>query len=197
MDWKPDRFTFGKGEKKHFSILIPSLQNRTEQRSKLMAFLSSQAKGRDVEILILQDEGQWSVGAKRNVLLDSAQGKFLAFVDDDDWVSDTYVRDIVRLIRTHRDLDCIGIIGNAKYGGHDHKFIHSLSIKTWHEKGGVYYRPPNHLNPIKTNMARPIRFPDVYMGEDAEWSKKLLGAGVLKNEILLADKVTYYYRCWR
>ncbi|GAH67896.1 unnamed protein product, partial [marine sediment metagenome] len=129
--------------------------------TKLEGFLRGQiskAGAKDaVEIVMLQDQGETVVGIKRNVLLDKAQGKFCAFVDDDDWVSDTYVPDILSAIRTYDDLDCVGFFGDVLFQGkHAGIMIHSTLCPCWTEKAGMYYRPPNHLNPIRADIARSV-----------------------------------------
>ena len=47
--------------------------------------LSKQAEGKPVEVLWLGDNYQRTVGAKRNALIDLAQGEYFAFVDDELW----------------------------------------------------------------------------------------------------------------
>lgn len=53
--------------------------------------------GSRVEILTLTDNKQRSIGAKRQALLNLAQGKYIAFLDDDDVPSHNYIERAVSL----------------------------------------------------------------------------------------------------
>ena len=69
------------------SILIPTLFSRKEKFCNLMTILSSQAND-EVEVVINRDNGEKSIGEKRNELLKEATGEYVCFVDDDDMVDD-------------------------------------------------------------------------------------------------------------
>ncbi|MBI2486502.1 MAG: hypothetical protein HYW01_06020 [Deltaproteobacteria bacterium] len=75
-----------------FSILIPTLESRQEQFHKLYEKLNRQiaenSLTEEVEVAYFLDNMKHSVGFKRNKLIEWAKGKFVAFVDDDDDVSD-------------------------------------------------------------------------------------------------------------
>lgn len=68
------------------SILICSLHSRSHLLAELKAILQPQLTG-DVELLIEIDNKEISTGAKRNILLNRAQGKYIVFIDDDDMVN--------------------------------------------------------------------------------------------------------------
>ena len=179
-----------------FSIMICALDDRRQQYLEpLLAHLEKQ-KNEEIEIVVLSDQKQTSVGTKRNNLLQLAQGKFAAFVDDDDWVSDTYVSDILSAIKNTEELDCIGFYGEVwfqeKWGG---RMIHSVACGSWTEEPGTYYRPPNHLNPIRLELSRQVKFRDITISEDHFWSVDLVKSGLLKNEVFLGHKPLYIYRC--
>jgi glycosyltransferase involved in cell wall biosynthesis len=74
------------------SILIPTLESRKEEFHRLYEKLSNQIIGNsladEVEILYLLDNREYSLGFKRNRLIEKAIGRFVAFIDDDDDVSD-------------------------------------------------------------------------------------------------------------
>ena len=84
------------------SILTPAVPSRLEQVGQLIKKLEyqiwRQGEGRKihypVEHLVLLDNKQRTVGEKRDALLVAAKGKYVAFVDDDDDVSDDYVESI-------------------------------------------------------------------------------------------------------
>jgi glycosyltransferase involved in cell wall biosynthesis len=178
---------------------VASLDNRRRKAEGLLKFLADQALtsgvDKSVEFVIFVDDGRRFVGEKRNALLEASRGDYVAFVDDDDWVSGFYLKEIVSLVTRVPDLDCVGIVGEMTSKGQVSRFIHSITLDHWFERGGIYYRPPNHLNPIRSGIAKKFRFPDKDVGEDAEWSNAIYQSGLLKKEILLGDNIMYYYRC--
>ena len=93
------------------SILIPTLTDRERMLSRLMDKLNSIIRNYPVEILIEEDQGQLTTGAKRNKLVDRANGLFSAFIDDDDDVPEWYFDSIFRLLHNEPDCDCIGFKG--------------------------------------------------------------------------------------
>jgi len=71
------------------SLLICSLKDRQGYLERLMQILDPQLSGIEdkVEVIVELDNGERSIGAKRNALLDKAKGEYLAFIDDDDIIS--------------------------------------------------------------------------------------------------------------
>ena len=182
------------------SILIPTLEKRIVVLKKLEEFLNYQidnfgVRG-EVEILKLCDSGQQTTGAKRNELINKASGKFCAFIDDDDWVSDTYIRDVTDVIRNVSEVDVIGFFGNVFFRGvYGGKMIHTTLCPNWTEYDKIYYRPPNHLNPVRTEIAKRYRFKNITVSEDFFWSGDLKGSDMVSTEVYLGHKPLYMYRC--
>lgn len=179
------------------SILVPTLQERHSVFALLRAKLSAQrqAAGLDahVEILEFCDNRENSTGAKRNVLISRAQGTFVAFVDDDDEVADTYVKSICDALTAHPEVDCLGLMGLVYFRGvHPRRFVYSLRYDHYFSQGGVYYRPPYILNPIRQSLAAQVPFADVSVYEDADWALRVARANLLKREWML-DEILYHY----
>jgi cellulose synthase/poly-beta-1,6-N-acetylglucosamine synthase-like glycosyltransferase len=184
---------------KLFSILICTLIERQKQFRFLNNLLNIQLNKynahNDVEVISCCDNRQMSVGAKRNKLLDQASGKFIAFIDDDDAVDIDYIKAITTILKENSDIDCIGIKGVYTVEGRNPKlFIHSLKYNSYFEAQGIYYRCPNHLNPIRKECIKNIRFPEQNRGEDTDWALKIRDAGVLKKEVMFDKKPLYFYR---
>ena len=180
-----------------FSVLIPTLERRRHLFARVYDQLArqSQACGADglTEILHLRDDGEHSIGWKRNSLMAKAQGEFVAFVDDDDRVSEDYVRLVCEAIRAHPDVDCIGIKGVIEFrGGHPHQFIRSIRHADYEYAGGCYLGPPYHLNPIRRSIASRYPFEDASYSEDIDWSMRIARDGALRVEHFI-DPVLYYY----
>jgi glycosyltransferase involved in cell wall biosynthesis len=183
------------------SILIPTLESRREQFRDLSERLTSQIRDAHledkVEVLYERDDREASIGAKRNALVTRACGLFVAFVDDDDDVSDDYVATICEVVNRRPDIDCIGIKGIITFrGGHPHEFSHSLKYRDYFSRGHKYFRPPYHLNPIRRAIAIRFPFRPVSYSEDVEWALRLNKAEALQREEFI-DKPLYFYKSRR
>lgn len=173
---------------KKLSILICSLDKREDKLKRLMDVLQSQVND-DVEIIVKSDSGQMEIGKKRNILLEESTGEYISFVDDDDLVSDDYVKKIIEA--TVLKPDCCGLQGIITFQGKSPRmFIHSLKYKEWFEQNNIYYRCPNHLNPVKREIALQVKFPEVNFGEDKDYSIRLLP--LLKEEIFIPGVIYHY-----
>lgn len=182
---------------KLLSILITTLDTRKAQFEALKTELERQIRqhnlSEDVELLHFSDNFDYPVGLKRNVLLEAATGLFTVFVDDDDLVSEDYVQLITDTIKKSPTIDCIGITGKVISQDLGNKiFLHSIRHTVYSEDEKFYYRPPNHLNPIRAEIAKQFKFPVINRGEDFDWAMQLSKSGLLNKEIFI-DKVIYYY----
>jgi glycosyltransferase involved in cell wall biosynthesis len=180
-----------------FSVLIPTLECRRPLLARVYEQLAAQAKAMDggIEILCLRDNGERSTGWKRNRLVARARGEFVAFVDDDDRVSEDYLRLIAEAIGSHPGIDCIGIRGLITFrGGHPREFVRSLRYADQRCRNGVYLGPPYHLNPVRRSIAARYPFADVSYSEDIDWSMRLARDGALRSECFL-ESVLYHYEC--
>lgn len=191
----PPPIKYISGDKK-LSILICSIKGRERELERLLDLLELQTTN-DVEILVEVDNKKITIGEKRNILLKRARGDYVTFVDDDDKVSSDYIFKILGAIETSPD--CCGIEGEI-----DHmqgrrrqryrctqKFIHSRKYTKWYEQNKIYYRCPNHLNPIRRELAGQIMFPEKSQGEDKIFSMLILS--LLKTEVFI-EGIIYYYK---
>jgi len=183
------------------SILIPTLESRKELFNRLYEKLNKQITEHsfkdDAEIVYFSDNKEHSIGYKRNRLIEQAKGMFVAFVDDDDDVSDDYVSLICDAINENPDIDCIGIKGIITFQGKNPRiFVHSLGYKEYFSKAGMYFRPPYHLNPIRREIASKYIFEDVNYSEDIDWAMSICRDESLKKEYLI-DNAIYFYNSRR
>jgi glycosyltransferase involved in cell wall biosynthesis len=179
------------------SILIPTMVSRLPLYTRLCEELARQSAapgaGAAVEILSLSDDGTAALGAKRNQLMDTARGRFLVFVDDDDRVSPDYIRVILTAIQENPSADCISFAGEITFcGRHPRKLEHSIKYTDWFRSRGQYVRPPCQITPIRTDIARRYRFAETDYSEDMDWALRMSRAGVLRQEVLI-DAILYYY----
>jgi len=183
------------------SVLIPTLESRAKHFEHLTDRLAAQilnagAEGR-VEILSECDNRETPVGAKRNLLVQRARGRFVAFVDDDDDVSDDYVSKLCEVIERRPDIDCIGIKGIVTFrGGHPQEFYHSLRYQDYFSQRHTYFRPPYHLNPVLRSIVLQYPFRAVNYSEDVEWALRLQRVGALRCEEFI-DMPLYFYKSRR
>lgn len=179
------------------SILICTLLSRKDVFDKLHKHLLKQIIDNrletEVEIVVFEDNFEFPVGVKRNQLMKNASGEFICFVDDDDWVPDDYVITIYNTIRDNPHIDCIGFKGllvSNDLGNRE--FIHSLKYDNYFEDKDYYYRPPNHISPIRRSLIKDIKFPIKNFGEDFDWTMRICKGKILKDEVFL-DKIMYFY----
>jgi glycosyltransferase involved in cell wall biosynthesis len=175
--------------RKRLSILICSLNARAALLASLRSVLDPQLT-EEVEVIVNVDDGQLAIGDKRNALLAAATGDYIAFVDDDDLVRTTYVQNI--LLASRSNPDCIGIEGVITTDGNPNGrlFIHSLRYHIWFEDNGIYYRNPNHLSPVKRELAVKTGFPSINHGEDHDYSRRLLP--LLNTEVYIKGPIYHY-----
>lgn len=177
-----------------FQILIASVWARTGYLEALLNHLSRQAdpyRGR-VSILVDRDNGQATVGVKRTRLLETADAQYVAFVDDDDWVSDDYVTRV--MLALSEEPDAVGfLLAYSEDGQMVKPAIHSRHVSHWHEDDCWYYRSINHLNPVRRVIAATVGLPfQDGFGEDHAYADRL--APHLESEVFLAGAPVYEYR---
>lgn len=197
-NWAVNHYDYPLGGHIDLSIMIPTIVGREDALNRLLEHLRDQAKVvRGVEILILKDSaGEHTTGMKRNTLIASARGEMCVFIDDDDWVPDDYVATIVGIIRDNPGLDTIGFWGEVLFAcGTKRTMIHTVMCPGWTEDSITYYRNPNHINPIRTEIAKRHRFNDITVSEDHYWSIAVNESKDIKSEVFVGEKSMYFYKC--
>jgi hypothetical protein len=182
--WNDDMYTYisRKQYAYDWSILIPSIVERDSSLKSLLESLREKigriAPDLKVEYCIEVDNREMSIGNKRQKLLENANGKYLSFIDDDDDITDAYVEDVLQMIRGNWPV--MRLRGKiAQY-----TFTHSLENRLTDKmaRGDVFLRPPNHLNPMLSDVAKLVRFKDATRGEDLEWTIRMARTGFLARE---------------
>lgn len=174
------------------SILLPTISTRASQFARLEVHVRAQSEGKPVEILSECDNKEISIGKKRQQLLERATGEWVVFIDDDDWVSDTYVDDILAALATGPD--CVGFLIRCTTNGRNQRMAKaSLQYREWNENvdGYAHVRSPYQKTPVRRNIALLVGFPDLRYAEDRQYSRGLVKH--LKTEVFI-DKILYEYR---
>lgn len=180
-----------------WQILICTVEGRETFYNHIVGKLKAQIKeaGLDSQVSILSckdKKGEYTIGAKRTLLLEEATADYISFVDDDDDVSEDYISRQYEALELNTDcLDFYGII--TIDGGKPQKFIHALGYESYFEVNGVYYRPPNHLNCIKRELVKDFKFAESNFGEDTDWAMRICNAHILKTTVPMIEPL-YYYR---
>lgn len=133
-------------------------------------------------------------GTKRNEMLKKAKGKFIVFIDDDDMVTKNYILLILSAIIKNPTVDCIGMKGWITTNG-DNRCDWEISkdFGRWYETESgtkIYYRTPNHISPVRREIAMLGMFPDIHDSEDYEYSMRILP--YLKTEFKINEQIYYY-----
>lgn len=188
------------------SILIPTIAERATMFDRLRVRLLNQILpyGDSVDI-ISWDAASVTIGAKRNALLGWAKGEYCCFIDDDDDISDNYIEWLLKAAES--GCDCASLKGRYTIDGKfDGIFRHSIEYKEYRTNENAEYiringeimdikfeRYPNHLNLIRTDIAKQFRFPEINHGEDTDWATQIRDSKLLTTEFNIPD-VIYYYK---
>ena len=182
--WSQDMFTYIRRKKYEYdwSVLIPTIPGREQSLSNLLESLYEKTKRIcpevRLEICLGFDNRETSIGMKREKLLQNANGKYASFVDDDDQITDAYVEDVWATIQGNYHV--MRLRGTMS----GHVFSHSTENKLSDPmaRGDEFLRPPNHLNPMMTDVAKFIHYKDSLRGEDLDWTIRMAQTGFLQNE---------------
>jgi len=178
------------------TVMIPTLESRKHYLRKLLSKLEWQQQQlhnpNDVEIIICSDNGEQTTGHKRNFCVDTAKGIAMAFIDDDDDITDRYLQKGVEFADSDKDVaSLIGLYFNA--GVYDRPFHHSLKYTTATHDSKMYYRAPLHINFVKREKVKHIKYPEKNIGEDGTWMDSVVREGVLKTEFEIKETLYLYY----
>lgn len=177
------------------SVLICSLEKRAYMLQMLTTYLQEQIVRCDakdkVQVLTKVDNGQKTTGMKRNELLEEATGTYSVFCDDDDWIADYYIEELLKAAES--DCDCFAINGTMTTNGHSERRWWIYKDSDYSDRPDGYHRYPNHLCPMKREIAIQFKFPQITIGEDYEWATAIHNAGIIKTEYKI-EKPMYHYR---
>ena len=168
------------------SVMILSIPSRMENVISLMKTLETQmGNKRSVEILVFTDNRSQSISEKRNVLLNSARGKFVCFLDDDDRIGNDYIGSSIEAIQSNPDVDCISFDQFCTLDGEPMNVSFGIGNphgQLWRDEDGMLgniKRPPYHMCLWKRELAQSEEFRPMFAangqsyGEDIDWLLRL------------------------
>lgn len=164
----------------YLSILTPSIPSRIgNSLQKLIEKIDKQIKEngleKKVEHLILIDNKIRTVGRKRDNLIQSAVGQFVAFVDDDDDISNDYVLQLTNAIKENPNVDVITFKQNCFIENYP-KSVAVFGLQNENESyvpGTIFKRKPYHVCAWNKKLAQKYRVPSNNISEDAGWVSQM------------------------
>lgn len=163
------------------SILTPAIPERLTKLGRLGELLEPQLRPypHSVEWLVLVDpRGQRTVGEKRDELVQLARGEFLAFVDDDDFVSSHYIATLVAaisaIIADSEPIDVVTFRQEAVWCGLRSEVRFNLRAENApFAPGGITQRSAWHVCAWRSSVAKRHHFEATNYGEDWSWARHL------------------------
>jgi len=170
------------------SILIPTVPERAVKLASLLASLARINNGK-AEVIYFGDDRNRTIGAKRNGVLSLARGKYVAFCDDDDDISNDYITEITNA--AERDVSVISFRQDATWNGENSTVEFSVNNGNGQfNPGGITFRFPWHVCAWRREIAQQCVFSEKNWGEDVDWVEQV--ATLTKNEIHIPMVLHYY-----
>lgn len=181
--------------KKLWTIVVLTIPERKNLLERLLARLKPQLN--DQVLLKVYPDTIATVGAKRQKAVEECKSTYISFVDDDDLVPANYVSKILDKLKY---LPCgVGFRGIVTSNNiKPVEFVHRAGLR-YIDKAFrssdcyIFHRPLNHLNPIRTEIAKEIGYKDINFQEDKDFSVRLAESGLITDDIFI-DEFMYFYQ---
>lgn len=203
-DWDSDEANFIFRQSINFelmllSILIPTTVDRREQFLKLKEEFTRQVQEGgfmdSVEIKFCEDNKEISIGLKRNMLYNAANGKYSVQWDSDDWIHPEAVKMILEAAK--KGPDAITYKEHCTMDGEIKFSNFSLTYPDWNGEGsnilddGFHFqRTPFFKTPILTSICQQIGVADIRWSEDHDFARKI--KPLLKTEVHINEFIYLY-----
>ena len=156
----------------------------------------------ECEVLTNVDSGEKSSGSKRHELTAGSSGKYVAFVDDDDSVSDDYVHSICHAVLTEEP-DVVTFAMNVTIHHRIDKFKRfrvsneKWSLGLWSDDRKKGKMAANHLCAWKKSIAEQVAWcPSLGYGDDQLWYGPLHAAEIAKTSVVIPRALYGYQFSW-
>lgn len=185
------------------SILAQSYENfelicvNTHQKDRINKTLERYASI-DKRVKIILFEEKKSVSAAKNKGISLAQGKYVTFVDSDDWVENNYLETIKNAFDKHSDVTSI-MFDAYRYYETTHRRVKSPML---HNKEGLLKITPDNINDfndyswakaykLESIKENDINFPEGLTFEDGEFYFKYYA---INSNAYMIENILYNYR---
>lgn len=177
-----------------WSILTPTLSSRREKLRRLLDVLLPQAEDcpYPVEVVALHNDGERPLAEYRQALLEDARGAWVSFVDDDDMVSEYFVKSITEALALD-DPDTVAFRAWLYTDGvlHPRECRTGIQYGRWYDTDEAYIRDVVHLMPVRATIAKTADFRRESEGEE-DWSYVSQIRPLLRIQAEV-DRVLYHY----
>jgi len=192
--WNQDMYTYIRRKTYAYDIsfLIPTIAGREKSLVRLTDSIHEKmtrlAPNLSYSIDLAFDNREMSVGMKRQKLIQESKGKYSTFIDDDDDITDEYIEDMYRMIEGSYPV--MRLRGRID----PYTFTHSLenTLDSPMAQNEVFMRPPNHLNPMMTDVAKLVHYKDAIRGEDLDWTIRMARTGFLTSQYTSDESRIHY-----
>ena len=194
LDWNVDMDNYinRKEYPIDWTIMIATIPGREQKLQSLIRSIHELRQrvcpALRIAVSIGFDTREATIGTKRQGMLQAAEGKYTSFIDDDDRVTAEYFEDAAACIAGN--FDCMRLRGQISRWTFTHSIANKLTDPMANET--TFLRPPNHLNVMKADIAKTIRFRDATSGEDLDWTIKLARMGFLRTEYRSDESRIHY-----
>lgn len=180
------------------TIAIPTIEKRKIIFNELHDELKKQSLpyGDLIEIIYLRDNGEMSIGNKRNELNNLSNGKYVIQWDDDDWIMEGGIDLIMEGIKSDVDVVSFNQWCDIEQWGKLRYFHKYCSLKYTPPNNKIDYEnaiinfTPDQKNAIKTKIAKQIKFYDLNHAEDSYYMRDILP--LLKTEHYINEFIYLY-----
>ena len=145
-------------------------------------------------MLFRSDNGEMSIGNKRNLLYEKANGLYTIQWDDDDWISDDGIAKIMEGIKSGCDVVTFNNYTDIPQWGRLQYFHKYISIKNNPSFidyiNSKIFSSPDQKSVIKTELAKQVKFYDMNHSEDWFFMRDILP--LLKTEYYINEFIYLY-----
>jgi hypothetical protein len=180
---------------KLWTIAILTIPQRKNLLERLLARLEPQLN--DQVLIKIYPDSIASIGAKRQRAVEDCKTSYICFIDDDDLVPANYVK---RILQELKYLPCgVGFRGIVTSNNiKPVEFVHRSGLR-YIDKAFrssdcyIFHRPLNHLNPVRTEIAKKIGYLNINFEEDKDYSMRLAESGLITDDCFI-DEFMYFYQ---
>lgn len=186
------------GRENNLSSLLKSLSKyspidvKSDLKENEFGYIGTRYDLEDVEIIVVKDNKQNTIGAKREYMYSLANGLYSQMTDDDDELAPNAIQLILEAIKSNPEIPCITFRENCMMNGQYKRSNHSIRYSQWmdNQDGFDYVRSPFYKDVIRTDIAKSVPFEHIRYNEDERWAKAIYP--LLTDEIHI-DQELYYY----